>query len=379
MKITRNPFIVKGYIDKTTFCDRENELNSLYINLQNGIDTTLISPRRLGKTGLILRFFEFIKDHNPEVASIYVDIYATRSLDDFVKLLVESILKVFPEKSHVGKRFITLLKGLRPMISYDPISGEPRIQIAYQSPQEKEHTLKTILEFLDKQSALVVLAIDEFQQINDYPEKNTEALLRTCLQTLKNIHFIFCGSKKDMMIDLFSNAKRPFYSSTKFISLDKIDKEIYADFIQETFEKHHKRIDNESIEFILNWTKQHTFYTQYLCNLVFTLSEKDIHLDIVKEACVQILMQNETVYLQYRQLLTPSQWNFLIAVAKEDEVNQITSQKFIQTHRIGTPANARRISKSLEEKELLLVNFAKKSQSYQVYDVFFSRWLEREY
>jgi DNA-binding MarR family transcriptional regulator len=85
------------------------------------------------------------------------------------------------------------------------------------------------------------------------------------------------------------------------------------------------------------------------------------------------------VYLQYRQLLTPSQWNFLIAVAKEDEVNQITSQKFIQTHRIGTPANARRISKSLEEKELLLVNFAKKSQSYQVYDVFFSRWLEREY
>lgn len=379
MKITRNPFIVKGYIDKTTFCDRENELNSLYINLQNGIDTTLISPRRLGKTGLILRFFEFIKDHNPEVASIYVDIYATRSLDDFVKLLVESILKVFPEKSNVGKRFITLLKGLRPMISYDPISGEPRIQIAYQSPQEKEHTLKTILEFLDKQSALVVLAIDEFQQINDYPEKNTEALLRTCLQTLKNIHFIFCGSKKDMMIDLFSNAKRPFYSSTKFISLDKIDKEIYADFIQETFEKHHKRIDNESIEFILNWTKQHTFYTQYLCNLVFTLSEKDIHLDIVKEACVQILMQNETVYLQYRQLLTPSQWNFLIAVAKEDEVNQITSQKFIQTHRIGTPANARRISKSLEEKELLLVNFAKKSQSYQVYDVFFSRWLEREY
>jgi len=379
MKITRNPFIVKGYIDKTTFCDRENELNSLYINLQNGIDTTLISPRRLGKTGLILRFFEFIKDHNPEVASIYVDIYATRSLDDFVKLLVESILKVFPEKSNVGKRFITLLKGLRPMIGYDSISGEPRIQIAYQSPQEKEHTLKSILEFLDKQSALVVLAIDEFQQINDYPEKNTEALLRTCLQTLKNIRFIFCGSKKDMMIDLFSNAKRPFYSSTKFISLDKIDKEIYADFIQKTFEKHHKKIDNESIEFILNWTKRHTFYTQYLCNLVFTLSEEDIHLNIVKEACVQILMQNETVYLQYRQLLTPSQWNFLIAVAKEDEVNQITSQKFIQTHRIGTPANARRISKSLEEKELLLVNFAKKSQSYQVYDVFFSRWLEREY
>jgi hypothetical protein len=79
------------------------------------------------------------------------------------------------------------------------------------------------LEFLDKQSALVVLAIDEFQQINDYPEK-TRKHCYNLLQTLKNIRFIFCGSKKDMMIDLFSNAKRPFYSSTKFISLDKIDK-----------------------------------------------------------------------------------------------------------------------------------------------------------
>jgi len=116
-----------------------------------------------------------------------------------------------------------------------------------------------------------------------------------------------------------------------------------------------------------------------LCNILYYISESMITIDTVKLACVELMKRNEPVFYQYRQLLTGAQWNFLIAIAKEGEVKQLTAQKFISKYEIGTPANARRISRSLLEKELLLELPNKNETSYRVYDVFLSRWLENEY
>ena len=113
--------------------------------------------------------------------------------------------------------------------------------------------------------------------------------------------------------------------------------------------------------------------------MLYYIADSQITIDTVKQACVELLKRNEPVFYQYRQLLTTAQWNFLIAIAKEGEVKQLTAQKFISYYEIGTPANARRISKSLIEKELLLEIPFKKETSYRVYDVFLSRWLENEY
>jgi len=374
-----NPFIIKGYRGSELFCDRKNELGMLLKNAQNGLDTTLISPRRMGKTGLLMRFFDYIKAENIPFETIYIDIYASRSFNDFVRILAEGILKKFPEKTSLGKKFMRVLKGFRPIISYDPISGEARIQLIFQSWEEQEHTLQGLLAFLDEQNMSIILVIDEFQQILDYPEENTEALLRTCMQSLKNIHFIFCGSRKTMMTDIFSNSKRPFYASTSYIALDKIEASVYAKFIKQLFEKYKRIIDDASIEFILTWSKCHTYYTQCVCNMLFSMGEKNIRIEEVKKCCVQIIKQQEAVFLQYRQLLTHAQWNYLIAVAKEDVVEQITAQKFLQTYQIGTPANARRLNNALIDKELILAVENKKTTVYQVYDVFLSRWLQTEY
>ncbi|MDR0680250.1 MAG: ATP-binding protein [Dysgonamonadaceae bacterium] len=378
MKAKNNPFLIKGYVSPKLFCDRKIELQKLYGNVTNGIDTTLISPRRLGKTGLILYFFDFLSKQK-EIQTIYLDIYSARSLNDFIKLLAEAILLKFSLKTSIGKQFLEFLKGLRPLISYDPISGEPQVQIVYQSVQEKEYTLRGLLQFLDKQQSLIVLAIDEFQQITDFPEKNIEALLRTFIQQLKNIRFIFCGSKKAMMVDLFSNAKRPFFASTQYLSLDKIESSVYTNFIKNLFIKNDVKIEDEAIDFILFWSKRHTFFTQSLCNMTYSIADESVNLDVVKKACLELLKQSETVFFQYRQLLTPAQWNFLIAVAKQGEVKQLTAKRFITQYNIGTPADAKRISKSLIEKELLLETTYQTETVYQVYDVFLSRWLEREY
>lgn len=373
-----NPFVIKGYKSKDYFCDRESELEKLLLNVRNNIDTTLISPRRLGKTGLIHRFFDEL-GASDDFETIYVDIYPARSLIDFIQLLAEAILKKFPEKSTIGGKFIEFIKGFRPLIGYDAVSGEPQIQITYQTNQEKEYSLQNLLQFIDNQDKKIVLAIDEFQQITEFPEKNIEALLRTYTQQLRNIRFVYCGSKKTIMIDLFSNAKRPFYASTQFLMIDKIDEALYLAFIRKHFNFSAISIDDDALAFILFWSKRHTFYTQCLCNKIFSTAEEHVKLADVKNACKDLMKSNEAVFFQYRQLLTPAQWNFMIAVAKENEVKQPTAQHFISKYNIGTPANARRILKSLIDKELILETVGKKEKNYQVYDVFLSRWLESEY
>jgi len=378
MKKINNPFLLKGYISKNLFCNREKELEQLLQNVQNGIDTTLISPRRMGKTGLIFRFFDHLSEKG-DIKPIYIDIFSSRNLSEFIKLMAEAILLKFPEKTPVGNKFLNFIKGFRPLIGYDPLSGQPQIQINYQSEQEKEYTLQGLFNFLENQGELIVIAIDEFQQISNYPEKNIEALLRSYIQKLANIRFIFCGSQRNLMINIFSNIKRPFYASTQFLFLEKIDSEVYSSFIQNKFSESGIQITADALTMILDWSLGHTFYTQSLCNILYYTANGQISHETVKVACIELLKRNEPVFYQYRQLLTNAQWNFLIAIAKEGEVKQLTAQKFISRYEIGTPANARRISKSLLEKELLLEITAKKETKYRVYDVFLSQWLENEY
>ena len=378
MKNNVNPFLIKGYISKDYFCDRENELKTLHRNAQNGSKTTLISPRKMGKTGLIFRLFEDLSSEKT-ITPIYVDVYSSRSLHDFIKLMAEAIFVKFPEKSIIGKRFIKFLKGMRPLISFDPFTGIPQIQMSFQTSQDIIYTLQGLFDFLENQQTPIIIAIDEFQQIIKYPDDNVESLLRTYIQQLKNVQFIFCGSNKSMMTEMFTHAKRPFFASTRLLYLDKIESAEYELFIRNHFESNKKQIKDDALAIILQWTKLHTFYTQNLCNYLYSMRTNIVDIEAVKSAMANILKENESFFFQYRLLLTSAQWNFLIAIAKENEVSQISAQKFISKYNIGTPANSRRILKSLLEKELILENVTNEKADYQIYDVFFSRWLEAKY
>jgi hypothetical protein len=374
-----NPFLLKGYKSKELFCNREAELKRLCNNIENGIDTTLVSPRRMGKTGLILHLFNHYKS-DKNVECLYVDINFATSQADFNKMLSETILKKFPEKTSVGKLFMNLLKGFRPIIRFDAISGEPQVEISYKTEDEKTHTLQGILHFLDSQKQLIVLAIDEFQQISDFPEKNTEAMLRSIIQHLHNIRFIFCGSKKSMMTDMFSNAKRPFFASTQFMFLDKIDNTEYTAFIKKHFKENGKQIGKEAIDFILEWTRTHTFYTQSVCNMLFSVADnKPITIQEVKNVCLELMQRNESVFFQYKQLLTIAQWKYLIAIAKENSVEKLSAKSFLMKYSIGTPTDSRRLKNTLLDKDLIIEIITGERTFYQVADLFFSRWLAREY
>jgi len=374
-----NPFVFRAYKSKDLFCDRQKELKELLDNSLSGADTTLIAQRRIGKTGLILRLFDEIRTEKFSIVPIYADIFATRSLDDFIKTLSEAIMTAIPEKSSIGKRFSKFIKALRPMITYDPLTAAPQILLTLQTEEEKKQTLKGLLTFLDNQDEKILLAIDEFQQIREYPEKNVEALLRSIIQKLNNVTFLYCGSKRHMMLDIFSDERNPFYRSTEFLTLQKLDSDVYSDFIEGHFSKAGIEIERETIDYILEWTRGHTYFTQRLCHTVFNMAKRKVDLGLVKEAAAQILQSDSIVFGQYQQMLTAGQWNLLIAVAKEGVVTQITARSFLRKYGLGNPSSVNRSVASLIEKNLLDETVVEGKILYSLNDVFLSRWLEEKY
>lgn len=372
-----NPFILEPYKKKELFCDREAETEQIINYLNNGRNITLISPRRLGKTGLIYRVFEEIGERQKDTDTFYLDISSTQSLEDFIKLLAESVARVLKQQNKLSS-FFKALGGLRPLISYDALTGAPEVSITYRNDNDKSFTLKGIFQYLEKHSKKVVLAIDEFQQIREYETVNMEALLRTYIQPLHNVRFIFCGSKKHTMTDIFSNAKKPFYESTTFIPLGKLDIPVYENFIANLFRANGKKIDSEIVAHIIDWTRDHTFYTQTLCNEVFFRSSANITITDVLEAERRILDANRDRFLELQRLLTVAQWKLLKAIAKEESIQHPTSSSFIQKYHLGSGAAVSKNVKSLVDKELILVQNDGNKDTYCIYNVFLSRYLEKD-
>jgi uncharacterized protein len=378
MKDMLNPFPVSGYHGKELFCNREKEVEKLLNNVSNGIHTSLLSVRRMGKTGLIYNAFESLKSKK-NVYCIYVDIYATQSLRDFTNQVGSAILKTFPGQKSIGKKFMQFIQGLRPVISFDTLNNQPQLSFEYSRPKEYEHSLESIFSFLEKQNKTIVIAIDEFQQITSYPEKNTEALLRTLIQPLKNLRFIFSGSSKHLLHDIFSNSKRPFFASTQPLYLESINKDKYMLFIEEKFSDHKRKINDDALLFIVEWSRRHTYYTQTLCNKIFATGAKNIKIEDVHAVCNNLLLDQEHIFFQYRQLLTSMQWDLLKAIAIEGKVYQPSSKRFISKHEVGTPANIQRTLEALLNKEMIFRDRDNDGPFYCVYDCFLSRWLEHKY
>lgn len=370
-----NPFILTPYLSKDLFCDREEETEKLIAYLESGRNITLISPRRLGKTGLIYRVFDEIAIRNIGYDTLYVDISATSSIDGFIKALSEAVACNLKNKNRVSS-FIKTLGGIRPLISYDAMTGQPELSFTYRTDSEKQTTLKSILSYLESRGNTVVVAIDEFQQIREYEGVNMEAVLRTHIQNLHNVRFIFCGSKQHIMFDMFSNAKRPFYESTVTVPLHKLDVDKYAEFISRLFLKNGKTIDDETTRFIIKWTKDHTFYTQSLCNEAFMISRKTVTMEDVFTASRNLLMAGREYYLEIQRLISAHQWNLLKAIAKEEYVRQPTSSFFIRKHGLTSGASVLKSLNALVEKELVLITNTTDGPVYSVYNVFLSRYLE---
>ena len=370
-----NPFILKDYAGPEYFCNRDIESIRIINAIENQRNLTLSSIRKMGKTGLIHHVFHQL-NKTKEIDTIYFDVYYTESLSGFINKFGSSLLIEHESFSEKVRRMIkSFIQSIRPTMSFDSLTGSPSFSFNIENENSGIRTMEEIFGFLEERSfeKPIAIAIDEFQQIANYPENNVEALLRTNIQKLQNVSFIFSGSDKQLLTSMFTDAKRPFYQSTEFMHLEEISENEYSAFIKEKFNTGLVSIKDDAIGEALKLTRVHTYYVQFLCNKLYGSGIKEIDTKTIKQIYSDILTENEVYYSEYRDLLTKPQWNLLIALAKEDGISKVTTSAFLKRHDLSNTATIKRGIQSLMDKKMIY----KKDMKYFVYDVFFAKWLSR--
>lgn len=372
----RNPFITSGYISADYFCDRREESERLVREVINGNNLALVSTRRMGKTGLIRHCFQ-----RPEIQKNYytffIDIYDSRSLRDLVFALSKEIMEgLKPAGKKALQVFWECMKSLQASITFD-VNGIPSLNLGLGDIHTPANTLDEIFKYLERANKPCLIAIDEFQQITGYTEKNVEATLRTYVQHCNNARFIFAGSQRHVMGNMFLTASRPFYQSVSMMHLESIPLDEYILFARSHFERNSKTIQSEAITGIYQQFEGITWYIQKVLNVLFDMTppQGTCGTEMVEEAIRQIVDSFRYTYSEILFRMPEKQKELLIAITKEGEAKAITSGTFIKKYKLLSASSVQAAIKGLLEKEYVTQEMG----VYKIYDRFLGIWLKENY
>ena len=377
MARTKNPFVVTGKIEREYFCDRKVESKTIQKTINNGNNLVLISPRRMGKTGLV-RYcydFEFEKD---EYYTFFIDILHTTSLQEFTYLLGRKIYEtVLPKSKKMMTAFIHTLKSISGQFGFDPISNTPTFDLSLGDIVRPELTLEEIFYYLEHADRPCIVTIDEFQQIAKYPEKNVEALLRTHIQNMGNCQFIFAGSEYHIMQEMFISAAHPFYNSADILELKPIEESIYADFVTSWMQRYEKDIEPETIHLVYQLFRGNTYGMQKTFNEVFALMNDGevCTKEIITKAINNIVDSKEPLFQELLSIIPEKQKPLLYAIAADGEVEKPTSAAFIKRHKLTSASAVQYAAKQLMTSGLITKLHGKYSLNEQFFDI----WINRMY
>lgn len=371
MKTINNPFVVYGYKGAEYFCDREKETEKMISTLHNERNITLVAPRRMGKTGLIHHVFHKMEEQYEGVKCFYLDIFATKNLEQMVQLMASEIIGKLDTVSQSALRKIQeFFSSWRPTLTIDELTGIPTFSLDLK-PNEGRESLKRIFEYMKQSGKRCYVAIDEFQQILNYPENGVEALIRSYIQFLPNVYFVFSGSQQHMMTEMFLSANRPFFQSSMVMALSCIEETTYLAFANHLLSVQNREINTDTFSYIYAQADSVTWYVQAILHGVYEHRDADIDKTLVDEVIQELIEEQAIAYQNYCAWLTENQQLLLLAVAKEHLVSSPLSQQFILTHHLPATSSVKTALKALVDKQLI----GKTPKGYFVNDRFFAKWL----
>ncbi len=366
---TSNPFITSGYAGPETFCERKRETAELLSALENGRNVTLIAPRRYGKTGLIRNAMNGL---SKDFDQVYVDIYATECLSDFVKMFADAVVSALATPG--GKLAATLGRffgSLRPTMSPQP-DGSVKWSFDLAETAVRS-SLEGTFDFLASRKRPVVVAIDEFQQVRKYPEENVEALLRSRIQFLPDVRFVFAGSQLRLMSGTFVAPRGAFYNSTDILSLDVIGEAPYREFAERFFRAEGLPFSAEAFSALYRRFEGVTWYVQSVLNRVWQKGAGLRNEEDVDEAVAALVDNRNLVFHDLLRSQGEAARAVLRAVAAEGVTTAPTGRRFLLKHRLGAPSTVVGVLENLVDRELLY----RTESGYVVYDRLFAIWLRR--
>ena len=370
-----NPFVLSPAIPDDLFCDRQSEAATLTKSLLNQENVVLISPRRVGKTGLIYHCF-----HQPKISDSYItvsiDILHTTSFQEFIKELGTAVFNTVAKRSEkLTKLFVTTLHSLSGSFGLDPVTFMPTFDLKLGQINMPEYTLDEIFTYLEKADKPCIVAIDEFQQVTKYPEGNIEALLRGRIQKLVNTHFIFAGSERRLMNEMFFSDKRPFYQSATLLQLEPIDLDVYTEFAIRQFRAADKDVEPEAVAWAYQMFDGVTMYIHKLLHDTFaeTMSAGTCTITEIQYAAEQLLQQNAKRLQELLAYVTEQQKEVLYAIAADRYVQRITSSDFVRRHHLKSASAVQSAVKRLLDLDLI----TEQHKSFSVSDPLLRIWINR--
>ena len=369
------PFVFGVRVEGNTFTDRKEETNRLKMNFLYGVNTILISPRRMGKTSLVEKVCSLVESDTLKIAKI--DAFGCRSENDFINAFATAVVRATSSKwEEWMENAKTFLSRFIPKISIgqDPLT-DFSIALEYNRANTVTEDILQLPETIAKQKGIkIVICIDEFQQIADFPDSITfQKKLRSVWQLQSNVSYCLYGSKKHMMEKMFQSQSHPFYRFGDLFYLDKISETDWVEYICDRFRVTGKEISRGLASEICTVTDRYSSYVQQLAWLVWLRTDKHATKEDVEFGIDRMLDACEPLFIQQTESLSAYQMNFLRALANGIHTG-FTRSEILDTYQLGTAANISRLKKALTEKDLIMMTAPKK---LEISDPILALWLKR--
>lgn len=369
------PFVFGVRVEGDAFTDRKEETERLKANFTYGVNTILISPRRMGKTSLVDKVCSLVEDEHIRIA--HIDAFGCRSEHDFVNAFATAVVRATSGKwDEWMENAKVFLSRFVPKISFgqDPMT-DFSISLEYNPHNTTTEEVLQLPEVIAKAKGIrIVVCIDEFQQLGDFPDSLTfQKKLRGVWQRQSHVSYCLYGSKKHMMEQMFQNQSYPFYRFGDLFYLDKISEDDWVAYIRDRFRVTGKRISDNLARVICSVTDRYSSYVQQLAWLVWLKAQNEATMADVQYAIDRLLDACEPLFIQQTEELSAYQMNFLHALANGVHTG-FTQSSVLSGYRLGTAANVTRLRKALIEKDLITVSAPK---HLEISDPILTLWLKR--
>jgi energy-coupling factor transporter ATP-binding protein EcfA2 len=371
------PFIFGKIVSELDFTNRESETQRLITNFNSLTNTILISPRRWGKSSLVKKASDLAAKANPKLRFCFIDLYNVRSEEEFYQTLATEILKATSSKTETfiedAKKF---LGRILPKISMSlEANSEISLGFDFEEIMKKPDEILNLAENLAIEKDLkIIVCIDEFQNLTGFSDPVAfQKTLRSFWQKHQKASYCLYGSKRHMLMEVFTSPSMPFYNFGDILFLEKIKTEDWIPFIKDHFSATNKSIDTETAVKIVDSAENYPYYVQQLAQQVWLRTDKKCNIQIVETSTESLVMQLGLLFQTITDQLSNTQINFLLAVLKGAE--KLSSQATLAEYKLGTSANVQRIKKTLIDKEIIDIQ----SDIISFLDPMYKYWLKNFY
>jgi len=375
----KNPFIYGEVVTGKDFADREIEMGEILRDLKDGQNIFLISPRRYGKTSLIVNALEQLQKEGFYTA--YIDLFKVSSFKGLLEQYTEAISRAAETKIDRFSRLIRdFFPNIQPKVVITP-DGRPSIEIDYEVRERSvgklfDDVYEAPQRIARKRRRNFIVAFDEFQEVVNLNGEMIEKGMRACLQHHDRVGYLFAGSRRHLIYDMISNKQRAFYNMGKIMSLGKIPGEEFKVFLEDKFLGTEFSLEEGVLDEILDVTENYPYNVQFLCHELWNncRDKRKVSVEDVTPTMNKILDGQSAVYVALWNTLPLHQRRTLIAIASSGGEN-VFSRDFIRDNALGAVSSVQTSINLLMKKEMI---DKEDNNLYYITDVFFRKWIEKE-